>query len=123
MRADLHVRPTLLIALALVLVFALPPLGGDPDVWYNENRVMWVGGALFLALGLILVVEIFDWLVLEWRRWRGEVPPPGPFRPGDAVHRLRPEPTELRRRYLWRPKLVRRAFGEGRTEADPESER
>ena len=61
-----------------------------------SELIWWVSGAVFLVLAVILVVEVGDWLWLAWRRLRGHDRPPGP---------------------------VRRTWGEGRTEADPEAER
>lgn len=108
-------------ATPLVLLAAAAALGGCSVV--EEHPVIWLGLALFGVLGIILVVEVFDGLRLRWRRWRGKDPPPLPFQPGDTVHKLRPESSELRRRHLRRWRVVRRAFGAGFTEADPESER
>jgi hypothetical protein len=94
------------------------PLGG-----YNpaSHAIWWVSGVIFLVLVVILVVETWDWLRLEWRRLRRLDPPPGPVRPGDTFH-LREDARPLRR-HLWRARAVRRTWGEGRTKADPDTRR
>lgn len=115
-RLGLAAAPVFLIVGA---VACQAPLGS-----YNpaSHAIWWVSGAVFLVLAVILVVEVGDWLWLAWRRRRGLDRPPGPVRPGDSFH-LRDDARPLRRRHLWRARPVRRTWGEGRTEADPEAER
>lgn len=121
-RPSRPVRSGLAAAVTVPLVGAVAcqaPLGG-----YNpaSHAIWWVGGAIFLVLAVILAVETWDWLRLAWRRLRRLDPPPGPVRPGDTFH-LREDVRPLRRRHLWRPRAVRRTWGEGRTEADPDARR
>ena len=87
-----------------------------------SELIWWVGGLMFLVLVVILVVEVSDALWSRWRRLRGSDGPPSAVPPGETFH-LRGDARPLRRRYLWRARPVRRTWGEGRTEADPEAER
>lgn len=93
---------------------------GGPGFGYNPvaHAVWWVGGAIFAVIALILVVECFDWVIRASRRG----PDPPPIEAGDTFH-LREPTRELRVRHHRRIRAIRRAFGEGRTDADPESPR
>jgi hypothetical protein len=72
-RSARHPRPVrlgLAAAVTVPLVGAVAcqaPLGG-----YNpaSHAIWWVSGAIFLVLAVILVVETWDWLRLQWRRLR-----------------------------------------------------
>ena len=112
-------RSTVQLAAAAVsaAVLAGCPALGDPNP--ASHAIWWVGGAMFLLLLVFLAVEIADWCRAAWRRLRGTAPPPGPFPPGDEAHRIREERRPLRRRYLWRPRLVRRTWDEGKNERRP----
>lgn len=117
----MRVRPCWIVPAAAAAV--LTGCGG-PGLDYNPvaHAVWWVGGAIFGVLVLILLVEVFDSLVRAWRRGRGLETPPSRPQPGDTFHVGEPA-GELRERHHRRIRAIRRTFGEGRTEADPESER
>lgn len=87
-----------------------------------SELIWWVGGAIFLVLVVILVVEVSDALWTRGRRLRGIDRPPPAVPPGETFH-LRDDARPLRRRHLWRARPVRRTWGEGRSDADPEAER
>lgn len=108
-----------LVAAAAVLGCEQPPLGAR-DV--AANAVWVVGGLLFCMLLVFLFVELYDGLRGAWRRLRGLDRPPPPVSPGETFH-LRDDARSLRRRHPWRARPVRRTWGEGRSDADPEAER
>jgi hypothetical protein len=82
-RASLLIRRSLLVrsGLAALPAAAVATLGCQGQAALTEsnpasNAIWWVSGVIFLVLAVILVMETWDWLRLEWRRLRGHDQPP-----------------------------------------------
>lgn len=85
----------------------------------EPDLIFWIAGLLFGGLGVILVVEIWDWVRARVRAWRS----------GESIgstlaadgHWVYHEPdTELRRRSFHRIEPERRTWKQGPNKPDGE---
>lgn len=110
--------PRATLAAAAILLSGCPALGDHNP---TSHAIWWISGAMFSLLLLFLAIELFDLCRFAWRRLRGLDPPSSPA--ADEIFLIREDRRRLRQRHGWRARPVRRTWGEGKTAADPESER